>query len=320
MKLFKRKSINIAVISVFALLVIYALFVLFSSIGDNTSGRMPVNIYFFNPTTSTIEPERHYITFGSNAIMAQNVFNALFAGPQSSELVNVIPDSITALNASIINDVIFQIEFSSEYLELDPVEEMIFRGSLVWTMTELSFISDVNFFVDGMELLTATGNAVGFMNRSNVIIGGWIPAAPVDSKWVSLYFKDESEDWLIVERRFIQAVDRSVEFEIISEILKGPINSVLLPTVSPDVILIDATVVNYICYVSLSANFLPGPGARTGDFALSVYSIVNSLTYPELDNDIQGVQFLIESEQVTEIHDGLDLANPFTRNESIILR
>jgi len=320
MNFIKTKKAKITVVFLLVLAAVYALSVILSTDEGHIPNRFSVNIYFFNPATSSIESEVHYLPFGSNAVMAQYVFNAFFAGPQSNELEGVVPESVTALNASIVNDVIFQIEFSADYFDLDPIEELIFRGSLVWTMTELDFINDVNFFIDGIELLTVAGNVIGHMNRSNVIIGGWIPAGIVDSKWVSLYFKDEGEDWLVVERRFIQAVDRSVEFEIISEILNGPESSVLFPTVSPDVILIDVTVVNNICYVSLSSDFLPGSSSREGDFMLSVYSIVNSLTYPALNNDIQGVQFLIESEQVTEIHDGLDLANPFTRNESIILR
>ena len=317
MKLKKETKIVAIVIAVF--FVIYVLSVIFSVNESPNTGRRAVNVYFFSPSTSSIEPEVHYVEFAHNSLMAQRVFDIFLAGPRSNELVSVVPENLTILDAKIVSGFVFEIEFSSDYYDLEPFEELIFRGSLVRTMTELDFISDVNFFIDGFEFLSDAGNIVGHMNRSNLIIGGAIPSSRIDATWANLYFKEETGDWLVAESRRITAVDRSLEFEIISEIINGPGRySPLQPTISPDVTLIDVTVNNNIGYVNLSSDFLPGPTNRAGEFQISVYSIVNSLTNPVLDNEIQGVQFLIESEQITEIHDGIDLANPFTRNESII--
>ena len=314
-----KKEAKIIAAAIFGFCILIALIVFLPTSGDSNVGRTAVNVYFFNPTTSSIEPEVHYIEFGNNSSMAQSVFDIFLEGPRGNDLVSVVPENITILDAKIVSGFVFEIEFSTDYLDLPPPEELIFRGSLVRTMTELDFISDVNFFIDGFEFLSDAGNIVGHMNRTNLLIGGAIPSSRIDATWASLYFKEETGDWLVPESRRITAVDRSLEFEIISEIINGPGRySPLRPTVSPDVTLIDVTVNNNIGYVNLSSDCLPGPADRPGEFLISVYSIVNSLTNPFLDSEIQGVQFLIESEQITEIHDGVDLANPFTRNEMII--
>ena len=314
-----KKETKIIAAVIFGFCVILLLLFFFLADRDLNADRVAVNVYFFNPATLSIEPEVHHIEFGSNSSMAQSVFDIFLEGPRSNDLVSVLPENITILDAKIVSGFVFEIEFSTDYLNLPPSEELVFRGSLVRTMTELDFISDVNFFIDGFEFLTDAGNIVGHMNRTNLLIGGAIPSSRIDATWANLYFKEETGDWLVPENRRITAVDRSLEFEIISEIINGPGRySPLRPTISSDVTLIDATVNNNIAYVNLSSDFLPGPTDRPGEFQISVYSIVNSLTNPILNNEIHGVQFLIESEQITEIHDGIDLANPFTRNEMII--
>ena len=152
MKLKKEAKIIAIVISAF--FAIYMLSVVFSVDERSSSGRTSVNVYFFNPSTLTIEPEVHYIEFGNNSLMAQRVFDIFLAGPRSNDLVSVVPENLTILDAKIVSGFVFEIEFSANYYDLEPFDELILRGSLVRTMTELDFISDVNFFVDGFEFLS----------------------------------------------------------------------------------------------------------------------------------------------------------------------
>ena len=96
------------------------------------------------------------------------------------------------------------------------------------------------------------------------------------------------------------------------QLIAGPESKDLFPTVPPETKIRDVKVVDGICYVDLSMEFVTKHGGGSSGEAFTIYSIVNSLT--ELSN-INKVQFLIEGEKLDEYKGDFDFGKPFEYTE-----
>lgn len=214
-----------------------------------------------------------------------------------------------------------EVEFSEKYKNILPMTELFFRGSLVWTMTDLSFIDNVHIYVGGKELLNDTGKPIGLLNRQNVIIDAKISSEKVETQWLKLYFANSNNKLLTFEERPVEVKELSVETCIIEELIKGPTKEGLLPTIPHETVVRDIKLdeTTSTCYVNLSNDFVL---KHTGDATaqkITIYSIVNSLTEPSNVKNVKKVQFLIESEKITNFNGGFDLTKPLSRDESLII-
>ena len=95
----------------------------------------------------------------------------------------------------------------------------------------------------------------------------------------------------------------------------GPENNNLEAIAPKETKIYDIKTDKDICYISLSDDFLNINKLDLDDQKFAVYGIVNSLT--ELEN-INKVQFLIETEKIDKKNLIFDLTKPFERNEKII--
>ncbi|MCL6471224.1 MAG: GerMN domain-containing protein [Firmicutes bacterium] len=133
---------------------------------------------------------------------------------------------------------------------------------------------------------------------------------------VTLYFSDSQAEKLVAETRQI-AKTQDVAKSIMEELVKGPKDKGLYPTVPPDTKINAVTINGGVASVDFSRSFIDGnPGGSTGEI-MAVYSVVNTLT--ELPG-IQKVQILIDGKPVDTITGHLDTSEPLARDDSIIKR
>lgn len=139
--------------------------------------------------------------------------------------------------------------------------------------------------------------------------------ASVDERLVYLYFPDEEALFLHPESRQVRVLKEDLPQTIVSELIKGPQNKKLYPSLPSSTRLLSLKIENQIAYVDLSQDFPRDyPGGTTGEH-MALGSIVLSLT--ELDN-IDSVQFLIEGEKVEVLAKGhIELLNPLARPISL---
>ncbi len=310
-----KRKLRFFGIGIIFFLLIYIIVIFFSKNTEGSENKRLVNVYFLNPTTNKFEPELHYIEQGENKEVATNVLKLLFDGPSSSKLNNTVSDKIEFIDGRIVNDSVLEIEFSSGYNKMTPLEEMFFRGSLVWTMTDLDFIQDVHIYVDGKELTSQAGTPIGLLNRKNVIIQTNIPPEPLNHKTVKLYFIKAGNQQLAPETLTIRVKDLPIEFYIVEELIDGPTAKDLLPTIPQGTKLREVKTDEGVCYLNLSMEFITKHAGTEIEQQLTVYSIVNSLT--EL-NTVNKVQFLIEPEKQQEIKGLFDLSKPIESNDELV--
>ncbi|MDR3240483.1 MAG: GerMN domain-containing protein [Clostridiales bacterium] len=286
---------------------------------ENTSAA--VRFYFLNQAGSAIESETRNFPLADQERLTGDVLTQFLKGPASPKLAKTIPDGITTVGETRLipepdgTGAVYELEFSPEYFEMTPVQEIFFRACFVWTMTDLDFIKGVRIYAGGQELLNSAGAPMGLLNRGSVEIHPVIAPMKTQAKTIKLYFANQTGDELSLEVRTIDVNPDNIAQFIVEQIIVGPKGTDHLPTVSADIKIRDVKTDDGICYVNLSVDFMTKSPSGTVLDKISVYSIVNSLT--ELSN-VKKVQFLIESENVEQFKGDLDLSKQFERDESMI--
>jgi len=283
----------LSTVVVFALIVLAA--ILFISQKEKVSDEestVKVNLYF--PMTSSLElkAESREVSGNDEADILSNVLKELADGPKTEGLSRVFPETVK-INSAKINGSSVTVDFSEGYNDLKSGEELLIT-------------------VNGGPLLKSTGEEIGSMSRDDVVLDKEISPEPSSTVTVNLYFADSTASHLEVEERSIEANPNDIEKKILEQLIAGPESEDLSPTVPPETKIRDVKVVDGICYVDLSTEFVTKhSGGSTGE-ALTVYSIVNSLT--DLSN-VDKVQFLIEGEKLDEYKGHLDFGKPFEYTE-----
>ncbi len=137
----------------------------------------------------------------------------------------------------------------------------------------------------------------------------------IEKKVITLYFGNSYADAVVPEKREVEIKKGdSLEKIIVEELKKGPVSETLSPTIPKGTVLLSAHTENGICTLDLSREFVDNsPGGTAGE-AMTLNSVVNSLT--ELP-DVKKVQFLIEGRK-RDVYTHAVFNEPFSRNEGII--
>ncbi len=133
---------------------------------------------------------------------------------------------------------------------------------------------------------------------------------------LTLYFSDENAQYLVPEYRRISQTD-NVAKQAVVELVKGPNDSNLYPTI-PQTTMVNALYLSDgIAYVDLSAEVIKDhSGGSTGEL-LTIYSIVMTLTsFP----DIEKVQILVEGNSGETLVGHIDTSIPLERDEQWLRR
>ncbi|MCK4308580.1 MAG: GerMN domain-containing protein [Candidatus Atribacteria bacterium] len=131
---------------------------------------------------------------------------------------------------------------------------------------------------------------------------------------VNLYFSDSQAMHLVPEKRKISQIP-SLARQAVIELIKGPENSDLYPTIPEGTQVNEVYIADDIVYVDLSEEiFKNHPGGSSGEL-MTVYSIVNTLT--EIP-PIKGVQILVEGNEMKTLAGHIDISMPLLRDEDWI--
>ena len=331
----KKKSGSTALIAVCLLVVLAAAFGLWYILDREPEvpqkETTAVKLYFVNTATNMWETETRQIPADAKRTeMISQVLNMLVTGPKSATLSKSIPFDTLIVSATLVEGTkttedglsraynTVQVDLSGEYKALTGVTPVICLNAIVYSLTELDFVDDVHFYIGEEELLKQSGQAVGQLNRDNVLLGNQ-PITPetVEVSDITVYFADEDILYLVPERRSVEmSINKPPEQYIVEELLKGPAGETAAKTIPADTKLRSASTEADICYVDFSADFVNKFDGGSSVELLMVYSIVNSLT--ELPN-VKKVKFLVDGDNISEARGfSLDLSKPFERDAGII--
>jgi len=142
------------------------------------------------------------------------------------------------------------------------------------------------------------------------------PAVEIKEAEVTLYFSDENAQFLVPESRRIPLTDYPAKLAV-EELIKGPENSRLYPTVPQATKVNGLYVSDRIAYIDLSSEVIQNhPGGSTGEL-LTIYSIVMTLTsFPDIDK----VQLLVDGNSGETLVGHVDTSIPLERDDQWIQR
>ena len=130
----------------------------------------------------------------------------------------------------------------------------------------------------------------------------------------NLYFSDSQAMYLVPEKRKISQIP-SLTRQVVNELIKGPENSDLYPTIPEGTQINEVYIADDIAYIDLSEEIFENhPGGSSGEL-MTVYSIVNTLT--EIP-PINGVQILVGGNEMKSLVGHIDISMPLLRDEDWI--
>lgn len=213
-----------------------------------------------------------------------------------------------------IEEEYLMLHFNQEYTQLDVIEEVLLRSSLVQSLTRIKGIEAVAFFLEEKPMTDKNEIQYGFMRAGDFVQNTGSAINSFENQTLTLYFTDDSGKALVKESRNVRYnSNSSMEKVIIEQILRGPNESGHQPTVPKETKLLGVTVKEGICYVNFDKgieettyNIVPG---------ITIYSIVNSL----VDNGIASrVQFSINGETSVQFRGNVDLSQPFSADTELL--
>ena len=207
------------------------------------------------------------------------------------------------------------LDFDERYRELDSIEEVLVRASIVKTLTQMPEVEYVSFQVQGEPISDSTGVAIGMMGADTFIENTGNEINTYEKVNLHLYFANAEGNLLVEEnqRNVVYSSNISLEKLVMEKLLEGPQTEGVYPTLNPDTKIVGVTVKDGICYVNLSEEFLSQPYNVTS--SVTIYSITNSLV--ELPN-INKVQISVNGETNISYRENVILNTVFERNLDLL--
>lgn len=271
-----------------------------------------ITLYYTNEDNSKILTEDRQVKVTRDNPIHRLAVEELLKGPTKQGLKSTIPSGTKLLDIEV-EDKIATVNLSKEFSGFPGImAESFALISVVNTLSDLPDIQKVQVLVEGKDLIAPSGNPYGPLSRYDVEdINRDLSKADI-----TLYFSDEQAMYLVPEIRQV-VKDKPVEQIIVEQLIKGPEKAGLYPTIPKGTSLISIEVKDGTAYVNFSEEFKTNHWGGSAGEAMTIYSIVNSLT--ELPN-IKQVMFLIEGREEETLAGHFAFNEPFRRVENIIKR
>ena len=264
--------------------------------GSNERGLKPLA---YEPKTSKDHPKE----------LARELLSKLATRPTDSDYTNTIPDKVS-IEIKSIKDGLLTINCSSGYYSLETVNEIILRSSVVLTMTQLSFVDQVVFTIDG-ESLIFDGEEVGAMKKSDFVDNTQDHEISFENRTIHLYFCVPGSDQLrVYQYNHVLSSNVSLEQYVMNQLIAGPKDSNYSPVLSSKVKLNSVYRENGICYVDFTESFEETYVNCSNRVVIE--AIVNSLCSL---SGVEKVQFLINGQSDVTYHKEVSLKDPFYPTE-----
>lgn len=216
-------------------------------------------------------------------LLVHELIDVLSTDSGDVDLVRPIPEEVKVTQTLLNDDGDLKVYFNDAYLTMDAVKEMLCRLALVQTLTQVDGVDCLEFFVDNEPLLDTKGNEVGEMTADDFVVNPGEQINSIQHATLDLYFSNPSGDGLVLETQKVYYNSNvSLEKLVIEHLIAGPKMSDAIASIPSETALVNVSVADRICYVSLDDGF------RAQNYNVQepivIYSLVDSLTaLPHID-------------------------------------
>ncbi len=273
-------------------------------------------IYYLNTSGTKLVPMEYHPTAqqGDTKALIEELMQQFVQVPADFDGQTALGEKVF-LQRYVLDETVLYLYFDSNYMLMNPTREILCRAALAKLFTQIPGIEYINIYSGEQPVVDAGGNPVGMMCAADFIesisdVNGF------EESELTLYFTDESGSVLREEKRqVIHSINTSLERLVIEELIYGPEQEGLMPTLPPDTKLLNISTTDNICYVNFDSSFLKN-SLNVKEY-IPVYSIVNSLVE---NTDVNRVQILVNGASDGLLKEVFPLNRLFEQNMDYIMK
>jgi germination protein M len=205
--------------------------------------------------------------------------------------------------------------FNDAYLEMNKSTEVLVRAALVQTMTQLSNVEFVSFYVAGEPLRDNDDNLVGLMSAQDFVQNTGSSIDSYQTTELKLYFADKDGKQLkeTTKSNIRYNANTAIERLVVEQLMKGTSSSGAQSVIPKATKLLGVSVKDGVCYVNFDAKFATDSYDLNPE--VTIYAIVNSII---ANSNVTKVQILIEGANDAVYKNIVDLSKPLEWNVTLV--
>lgn len=279
----------------------------FMGIGGCGKAKTPVkkaayHMYYLALSETALESEDYIPKERTTEAMVGEIIRKFGETPEEEEYLRLLPEKVKIEDYAYEGQTV-RVNFNEEYKKMKNTREILARAGIVKALTQIPGVTYVEFLQKGKPLKDFEGVDIGKMDQTTFVQNEGENINSYVHSNLNLYFADEEGEKLIKEPVSVYySSNVPLEKEVVERLLKGPKNSDLYPTLSPNTKILGVSIVEGICYVNFDKSFLSD--SMSVQEKLPIYSLVNSLTDA---CDVRGVQISVEGETKVTFRESMKL-------------
>lgn len=283
--------------------------VVFSGCGKKET-ESKYKIYYINEEQGEVLAESFVPSEETTQTMLEEMTEKL--NKKNAEGHTLLPENIE-IQSCVDDDGMIRVDFNQEYHDLNPVDEVLLRASIVKDYVQIPNIYLVTITAEGTPIVDSQGQEIGAMSLDSFLENTGKEIMAYQYKELNLYFTNEEGNQLVPEARQVYYNGNTpIEKVIVEQLLRGPGESGHYATLPSDTRIVGVSVADGIAYVNLGKQFVDE--ALPVDAQIPIYSIVNSLIDA---GNVSQVQISINGDTSLLFKDKVDMNQLFQANHEL---
>ena len=267
-------------------------------------------IYYVNEEQGEVLAESFVPSEETTQTMLEEMTEKL--NKKNAEGHTLLPENIE-IQSCVDDDGMIRVDFNQEYHDLNPVDEVLLRASIVKDYVQIPNIYLVTITAEGTPIVDSQGQEIGAMSLDSFLENTGKEIMAYQYKELNLYFTNEEGNQLVPEARQVYYNGNTpIEKVIVEQLLRGPGESGHYATLPSDTRIVGVSVADGIAYVNLGKQFVDE--ALQVDAQIPIYSIVNSLIDA---GNVSQVQISINGDTSLLFKDKVDMNQLFQVNHEL---
>lgn len=267
-------------------------------------------IYYINEEQGEVLAESFVPSEETTQTMLEEMTEKL--NKKNAEGHTLLPENIE-IQSCVDDDEMIRVDFNQEYHDLNPVDEVLLRASIVKDYVQIPNIYLVTITAEGTPIVDSQGQEIGAMSLDSFLENTGKEIMAYQYKELNLYFTNEEGNQLVPEARQVYYNGNTpIEKVIVEQLLRGPGESGHYATLPSDTRIVGVSVADGIAYVNLGKQFVDE--ALPVDAQIPIYSIVNSLIDA---GNVSQVQISINGDTSLLFKDKVDMNQLFQVNHEL---
>lgn len=267
-------------------------------------------IYYINEEQGEVLAESFVPSEETTQTMLEEMTEKL--NKKNAEGHTLLPENIK-IQSCVDDDGMIRVDFNQEYHDLNPVDEVLLRASIVKDYVQIPNIYLVTITAEGAPIVDSQGQEIGAMSLDSFLENTGKEIMAYQYKELNLYFTNEEGNQLVPEARQVYYNGNTpIEKVIVEQLLRGPGESGHYATLPSDTRIVGVSVADGIAYVNLGKQFVDE--ALPVDAQIPIYSIVNSLIDA---GNVSQVQISINGDTSLLFKDKVDMNQLFQANHEL---